>query len=275
MEVLLEQKPVKPGSPEYEHVLAIYEEAFPPEERYPVEMLDQLAAECAQVEYVAFFDVQDATGDDVPGGGAEPCGFAHCDAEPDGLAGDGAEAGESASRNAEAGNLTGAEADGLDDGNAEPDDPAGGGAEPCESAYCDAEPCGFAFNVIAGEFVYVVYLAVNAHVRSNGYGSRMLAQIRKAHAGRTAVLEIEPMLEDAPNYAQRVRRLAFYERNGFSRADYVLREDEMDYEVLVAPPIAADASGMDASSFDPWVFARAISEATGGKISMEIIPCSS
>ena len=255
MEVLLEQKPVKPGSPEYAHVLAIYEEAFPPEERYPVEMLDQLAAECAQVEFVAFFDVQDATGDDVPGGGAET--------------------GEPASRNAEVGNLTGAEADGLDDGNAEPDVPAGGGAEPCESAHCDAEPCGFAFNVIAGGFVYVVYLAVNAHVRSNGYGSRMLAQIRKAHAGRTAVLEIEPMLADAPNYAQRVRRLAFYERNGFSRADYVLREDEMDYEVLVAPPIAADASGGDASSFDPWVFARVISETTGGKISMEIIPCSS
>ena len=257
MEVLLEQKPVKPGSPEYEHVLAIYEEAFPPEERYPVEMLDQLAAECAQVEYVAFFDAQDATGDDVPGGGAEPCGLDGGNAEPGDPAGGGAEPCGFAHCDAEP--------DGLAGGNVEPGDPAGGGAE----------PCGFAFNVIAGEFVYVVYLAVNAHVRSNGYGSRMLAQIRKAHAGRTAVLEIEPMLEDAPNYAQRVRRLAFYERNGFSRADYVLREDEMDYEVLVAPPIAADASGVDASSFDPWVFARAISEATGGKISMEIIPCSS
>lgn len=58
------------------------------------------------------------------------------------------------------------------------------------------------------------YFAVSGKVRSKGNGSRMLQQILKQYEGRDLFGEIE--LEDptAENNADRIRRKAFYLRNG-------------------------------------------------------------
>lgn len=195
MEQTLIQKTVTRDSSEYRDVIAIYEEAFPPEERYPVELLDHLEANYPAVEFMAYFD-------------------------PDSM--------------------------------------------PAEGTY--AKPCGFAFSVVAEGYLYVSYLAVSAHVRARGLGTRMLSQLRSLHSDCATVLEIEPPDAAAPNNAQRLRRLAFYERNGFAPAGCILRDDEMDYLVLVAPPF--DGRAM---TFDPEEFVAVMTRATGGHIPLEIL----
>ena len=54
--------------------------------------------------------------------------------------------------------------------------------------------------------VWLFYLAVNDSIRSRGYGSRILSSVRWHAAGRTVVLELEPLDDGAPNLEQRRRR---------------------------------------------------------------------
>lgn len=97
--------------------------------------------------------------------------------------------------------------------------------------YEEDTPAGFAYVVDGGNLLFVLFLAVNPHVRSRGYGSRILATLRELFPGRQVFLEIEPVGEGADNEEQRVRRLAFYEKNGFSRSGYRMY-DGMWYELL-------------------------------------------
>ena len=46
------------------------------------------------------------------------------------------------------------------------------------------------------------------------------------------LLEIEPVVREAGNYQQRVRRLAFYERNGFTVTNMLTHEADQTYRVL-------------------------------------------
>lgn len=100
---------------------------------------------------------------------------------------------------------------------------------------------GMTYTVESPTMVWLFYLVVNDAVRSQGYGSRIVQQVRRRAAGRTVVLEIEPLDDTAANAEQRRRRVAFYERNGFtlsgrsivygSRASYALMADaELDVD---------------------------------------------
>lgn len=60
----------------------------------------------------------------------------------------------------------------------------------------------------------------------------MLGAIAEQAAGLPVVLCIEPMEETSPNYDQRLRRLAFYERNGFQRQGHYFYELDEVYEIL-------------------------------------------
>ena len=53
---------------------------------------------------------------------------------------------------------------------------------------------------------YVLYLAVNDRVRSRGYGSRILAQLKQRYAPDTLILDIEQPDVTAANNHQRLRR---------------------------------------------------------------------
>ena len=118
------------------------------------------------------------------------------------------------------------------------------------TAYYDVGTfCGFTFCIDAGRYLYIVYLAVDAQARAKGYGSRVLAQLRERHPHATFVLEIEPLDEDAPNLHQRIKRLAFYERNGFTETGYDLYDEAMRYTVLHAPPAESASQAFDAQAF--------------------------
>lgn len=79
---------------------------------------------------------------------------------------------------------------------------------------------------------YVLYLAVNDWVRSRGYGSRILAQLKQRYAPDTLILDIEQPDVTAANNHQRLRRLRFYRKNGFTLTDRLTRTPAVTYQLL-------------------------------------------
>ena len=96
----------------------------------------------------------------------------------------------------------------------------------------DGALVGLTYTVDTPFSVWLFYLAVNDAVRSRGYGSRILSGVRRHAAGRTVVLEVEPLDDDAPNIEQRRRRRSFYERTGFTPTGYHIREGKQTYSVM-------------------------------------------
>lgn len=109
-------------------------------------------------------------------------------------------------------------------------------------AWFDAETlAGMTYTIESPTMVWLLYLAVDDSVRSRGYGSSILAHVRRAAAGRVVVLEIEPLDEASPNIDQRRRRLLFYERNGFTLTGDTIHEGAQSYCVMTDAPYDARA----------------------------------
>ena len=88
------------------------------------------------------------------------------------------------------------------------------------------------FSFVFPDLFYLGFLAVDGRTRSAGYGSRILTHFRERYAGIPQLLEIEPLTREAANYQQRMRRLAFYERNGFTVTNMITHEADQTYRVL-------------------------------------------
>ena len=105
-----------------------------------------------------------------------------------------------------------------------PAPPAGGGGGGREVA--------LTFSFAFPDLFYLGFLAVDGRTRSAGYGSRILTRFRERYGDVPQLLEIEPLIREAGNYQQRVRRLAFYERNGFTVTNMLTHEAGQTYRVL-------------------------------------------
>ena len=84
--------------------------------------------------------------------------------------------------------------------------------------------CGFTYTVTEGNVVFVLFFAVNEVLRGRGYGSSILKFLREKNPGRTVILNVEPLDPEAENAEERVRRVRFYEKNGFFDAGYDVDE---------------------------------------------------
>ena len=102
------------------------------------------------------------------------------------------------------------------------------------SAYYNEEDdfCGLSYCVFNDTLLYVFFLAVDDTMRSRGYGSAILQHVCNKYTGRNVALEIEPVWEHEANYQQRVRRLQFYERNGFHDTGILMCDQNVEYTVL-------------------------------------------
>ncbi len=92
--------------------------------------------------------------------------------------------------------------------------------------------CGVLFYNVGKTMVYLFYLAVNRELRSKGYGRKLLAWLKKNYPDKSIAGNIEPTGFHADNEEQRVRRLAFYERNGFHRVSCRLSDDSGLYDII-------------------------------------------
>lgn len=82
------------------------------------------------------------------------------------------------------------------------------------------------------QMAYLSYFAIDSTNRSKGYGSKALAKLAEVYDGCQIVLDMERMEESADNYDQRLRRLVFYERNGYRRAKVGFKYFKMDLEIM-------------------------------------------
>lgn len=60
----------------------------------------------------------------------------------------------------------------------------------------------------------------------------MLRQLKEMSDGKELVLNIELLDKTADNYKQRVKRMEFYERNGFRDTGYCLVDVTGEYSIL-------------------------------------------
>ncbi|WP_297897537.1 hypothetical protein [uncultured Campylobacter sp.] len=96
---------------------------------------------------------------------------------------------------------------------------------------------------------YVAYLGIDAKFRGLGIGSGLLALIATQNPSAQIVLDVEPPHEDAPNLAQRLRRIEFYGRHGFRRCGKFFNYAGLSFEILAKPPLSAPQQGFDVASF--------------------------
>lgn len=102
--------------------------------------------------------------------------------------------------------------------------------------YAEHTFCGFTFSVSRGEVLFVVFFAVAEGIRGQGYGSAILTYLKETNPEKTILLNVELLDESAENNDQRIRRMAFYVKNGFYDSGYNIREVGGAFRVLGTAP---------------------------------------
>ncbi len=91
---------------------------------------------------------------------------------------------------------------------------------------------GLMYVVSRGDLSYIFYFAVSQSERGKGYGSQALQAAKEHYKGRKLCLAIEQLDPNAENYQERVKRKAFYQKNGFEPLNQKLQEATVVYELL-------------------------------------------
>ena len=103
--------------------------------------------------------------------------------------------------------------------------------------YDENEFCGFTYTASKGNILFVLFFAVETSLRQNGYGSAILQYIKEQNPDKTIVLNVELLDPRADNYEERVKRFAFYKKNGFYDTGYDIEEVGGVFRVLSTSPI--------------------------------------
>lgn len=109
---------------------------------------------------------------------------------------------------------------------------ARGASSDCIGVYDGDRFVGLLNLIYHADIVLVFYFAVSCDVRGQGYGSKILDALKTESAGKRIVLYIEPLTDDCPNLDQRVKRRAFYVKNGYADCGYQITEHGVTYDVL-------------------------------------------
>ena len=94
--------------------------------------------------------------------------------------------------------------------------------------------CGFIYLAKIGKTVFVMFLAVDKNLRSKGYGSQILNEIKNRYPDKKIVISIEPCDEKAPDFEIRKRRKEFYLRNGYTETGYMMRLGGTNQEIIIS-----------------------------------------
>ena len=102
--------------------------------------------------------------------------------------------------------------------------------------YADAQLRGLTVSVATEEVLFILFLAVSEDCRGQGWGSAILKKLKEDYPGRTIVLNVELLDPEAENYDQRLRRMAFYKKNGFFDTGFDIDEVGGTFRVLGTAP---------------------------------------
>ena len=87
---------------------------------------------------------------------------------------------------------------------------------------------GIEYIINCSDYAYLMYLAIDEKNRNNGYGTKILDDLRKKH--KTIILSIEK--SDKHLNDNRKKRKNFYLKNGFYETNLFIEENSIQYEVL-------------------------------------------
>ena len=93
---------------------------------------------------------------------------------------------------------------------------------------------GFQHIVVHADLVYLAFFAVDDACRGKGYGSQSLQLLQKKYADKKILIARESLDPNTANYAQRVRRYGFYQRNGFHDIPCSIQEGGVVYDAMSA-----------------------------------------
>lgn len=79
---------------------------------------------------------------------------------------------------------------------------------------------GLAIMILYKDIALLDYFAISPSMRGQQIGSGVLALLKERYAGRRLLIEIEDVEEEADNTGERIRRKAFYLRNGMCEMPY-------------------------------------------------------
>lgn len=91
---------------------------------------------------------------------------------------------------------------------------------------------GLAITMHYGGLVLLDYFAVAPYARCAGTGSRALAELQKRYQGKKFLLEIESTVGVTEPEDQRLRRKAFYLRNGMEAGDFLVSLFGVEMEIM-------------------------------------------
>ena len=94
---------------------------------------------------------------------------------------------------------------------------------------------GLVYYCYDASYFYLLFFAIAPSAQSQGYGGRVMADLKGFAGQRTFVLMAEGLDETADNAHQRKRRIAFYDRHGFAVSDYDYIERGDVYHILSHP----------------------------------------
>lgn len=98
--------------------------------------------------------------------------------------------------------------------------------------YPDETPerfAGFFMTFVHEEFVYLLFFATKAEMRSTGIGSKAIKALVELYSGKPLLFSYESVFEESDNLEQRKRRRAFYQRNGFYETGYFGRLNNTEF----------------------------------------------
>lgn len=102
------------------------------------------------------------------------------------------------------------------------------------SLYDGDVPCGFIYLASIGKIVFVMFFAVDKALRSKGYGSAILQDIKNKYPEKKIIVSIEPYEKDAPDIELRTRRKDFYMRNGYKETGYMMKLNGVVQEIIIS-----------------------------------------
>lgn len=100
------------------------------------------------------------------------------------------------------------------------------------SIYDDETWVGFLYTVTHKDLLLVFYFAIDSRFRGCGYGSSTLAALKEQNPEKRIFLDVESVDDKAENNEQRIKRKAFYLRNGFLETEYRFLEPHCNYDIL-------------------------------------------
>lgn len=103
--------------------------------------------------------------------------------------------------------------------------------------YEEGCPVGFALFLKNHQCGYLYYLCVQEEHQSKGYGRKMLKHICEYYASLPIILDFEELDAKAENRGQRIRRRAFYLRNGFYETGHYTLLNGGRFEVVCTDPV--------------------------------------